>query len=76
MKVTLRQDRLTIDMPSVGLVIAALETASMAWLDHAADNVDNTDERKKLLLMAGQAKALAILIEAKQNEPVQQEMPL
>lgn len=69
MKVSVRQDRFIIDTPSIGLILAALDTASEAWLDRAADHVDNISERRALLKMAGQAKALSLLIEAKQEEP-------
>jgi hypothetical protein len=66
-KVTVRQDRMTIDTPSIGLILAALDTASEAWLERAAV-IEAGPERKALLKMAGEAKALSILIENKQDE--------
>ena len=59
MRVTLRGDRLIIDTPSMGLLIAALDTAAESWLESAAANeqADN-GTRKAMLKMAGQAKAL------------------
>jgi hypothetical protein len=66
MKVSVRQDRMIIDTPSIGLILAALDTASDAWLERAA--VINGDERRSMLKMAGEAKALSILIENKQDD--------
>ena len=65
MKVTVRGDRLTIDVPSMGLLIAALDTAANSWLDLASG--DST-VRKQMLTMAGQAKALSILLVDKRDE--------
>jgi hypothetical protein len=71
MKVTVRGDRLTIDLPSIGLVLAALDTAAASWLEQAATTDQGTPVRKSLLKMAGEAKAMAYLIEDKQDEPDQ-----
>lgn len=68
MRVNIRQDRLTIDAPSMGLLIAALDTAAEAWLERAAV-IEAGNERKAMLKMAGEAKALSILILDKQESP-------
>lgn len=77
MKVSVRGDRFTIDAPSIGLIITALDSAADAWLEAAA-RAEVEAVRKSLLKMAGEAKALSILIEAKQEEPApaQGEIPL
>lgn len=69
MKVTVRGDRLTVDMPSLGLVIAALETAADAWLESASKPDQTPDVRKAMLKMAGEAKAMAYMIDDKKDEP-------
>lgn len=74
MKVTVRGDRLTIDTPSIGLVIAALETASTQWLEQAATTDQGPAVRASLLKMAGEAKAMSILIIDKE-EPADQGPP-
>jgi hypothetical protein len=69
MKVTARADRLIIDLPSMGLVIAALDSAAEAWLESASKPDQQPNVRKSLLKMAGEAKAMSILINAKSLEP-------
>jgi hypothetical protein len=69
MKVSVRQDRFIIDTPSIGLVIAALDSASDAWLESASTSEPNTSVRKQMLKMAGEAKALSILIQMKVESP-------
>jgi hypothetical protein len=69
MKVSVRQDRFIIDTPSIGLLIAALDSAADAWLEQASKPDQQPTVRKSLLKMAGEAKALSILIETKQEQP-------
>lgn len=69
MKVSVRQGRLTIDNDNVGLLMAAFDTAAETWLNAAASPEKGVDERKALLKMAGEAKALSLMIEAKEAEP-------
>jgi hypothetical protein len=68
-KVSVRQDRFIIDTPSIGLLLAALDTAADSWLESASKPDQQENVRRSMLKMAGQAKALSILIDMKIEAP-------